>query len=157
MPGDCSNGHGNNSIANKFSFEGKMKDGPISKLIIPEPRHRPTQYKKIVDTLPVLYADKNYQGIDNVIRTGTNLVEMDFMPTYPDADQWSTTHHVEIETVNPNDAPDAVTGSRPPTATMARQTHFLRQISRKSYYPNSSGISNSRHKSFLSLLPTRRL
>ena len=41
-----------------------MKDGPISKLIITETGHRPTKYKKITDTLPVLCADKNYQGID---------------------------------------------------------------------------------------------
>ena len=29
--GDCHSDCGNNSIANKYSFEGKMKDGPISK------------------------------------------------------------------------------------------------------------------------------
>ena len=37
-----------------------MKGGPISKLIITENRHRRTQYKKDIDTLLVLYADKNY-------------------------------------------------------------------------------------------------
>ena len=52
--GDCRNGHGNNLITNKYAFEGKMKDGPISKLLITETRHRPTQCKKIVDTLPVI-------------------------------------------------------------------------------------------------------
>ena len=61
--GDRRNGCGNNLIA-KYAFEGKMKDGPISKLIITEIGHRLTQYKKIVDTLPVLCADKNYRGID---------------------------------------------------------------------------------------------
>ena len=39
--GDCSNGHGNNLIANKYPLEGEMKDGIISKLIIIETRHRP--------------------------------------------------------------------------------------------------------------------
>ena len=43
-----------------------MKDGPISKLIITKTGSRPTQYKKIIDTLPVLCADKNYQGLDEV-------------------------------------------------------------------------------------------
>ena len=54
-----------------------MKDSPITKLLITETGHSPTQYKKIVDTLPVLCADKNYQGIDDVIWTGNDLVETD--------------------------------------------------------------------------------
>ena len=102
-----------------------MKDGLISKLIITKTRHRRTQYKKIIDTLPVLCADKNYQGIDDVIWTGTNLVETDFMPFYSDADQWSVTYHVKIEIVNPNDQPDPNTSLRPRTVTMARQTHIF--------------------------------
>ena len=84
--GNCSNGCGNNSIA-KYSFEGKIKDGPISKLLITETGHRATQYKKVVDTLPVLCADKNYQGIDDVIWNGIDLVEADFTPIYPNANQ----------------------------------------------------------------------
>ena len=60
-----------------------MKDSPISKLIITETRHRPTQYKKVIDTLPVLCADKNYQGLDDIIWNGINLlVEADFTPQY---------------------------------------------------------------------------
>ena len=51
--GDRRNGRGNNLIA-KYAFEGKMKDGAISKLLITETEHRPTQFKKITDTLPVL-------------------------------------------------------------------------------------------------------
>ena len=46
------------SIA-KFSFEGKMKDGPISDLTITETGHRPFQFKKIYNALPVFCADKN--------------------------------------------------------------------------------------------------
>ena len=78
-----------------------MKDSPISKLTITKTGHRSTQYKKIVDTLPVLCPDKNYQGTNDVIWTRNNLVETDFMPTYPDTNRWSTTHHVKIRTVNP--------------------------------------------------------
>ena len=84
--GGCGNNRGNNSIA-KYSFEGKMKDGPISKLIITETGHRATQYKKIVNTLPVLCADKKYQGIDDVVYNGIDLVRADFTPTYPEANQ----------------------------------------------------------------------
>ena len=65
-----------------------MKDGPISKLTITKTGHRATQYKKIVDTLLVLCADKNYQGFDDVIWTGTDLEEADFTPIYPNTNQW---------------------------------------------------------------------
>ena len=67
--GKCRNDRAIKLIA-KYTFEGKMKDSPISKLLVTETGHRPTQYKKIVDTLPVLCADKNYQGLDDVIRNG---------------------------------------------------------------------------------------
>ena len=110
--GDCCNDRGNNLTANKYSFEGKMKDGPISKLIITKTGHRPTQYTTIVDTLPVLCANKNFQDLDDVFRTENDLVEVDFMPLYLDAIQWSTTHYVQISTVSLMDIPQA-DGSRP--------------------------------------------
>jgi len=56
---------GNTTIA-KYASEGKMKDGPISKLLITKIGHRSTQFKNIPDTLPVLCADKNFQGLDEV-------------------------------------------------------------------------------------------
>ena len=102
-----------------------MKDGPISKLIITETGHRPTQYKKIVDTLPVLCADKNFQGLDDVIWTEIDLVETNYMPSYPDANQWSTTHHVQVSTVNPTKTPDAVTGEFPAHFETIEQTHVF--------------------------------
>ena len=67
----------------KYAFERKMKDGPISKLLITETRHRLTQFKKIIDTLPVLCADKNIRGLDEVFRTGINLVESNFIIQTP--------------------------------------------------------------------------
>ena len=56
--GDCRNGRGNNSIA-KYTFQGKMKDGPLSKLTITKTGHRPSQIKKICHFLPVFCVDKN--------------------------------------------------------------------------------------------------
>ena len=121
---DCRNNCGNNSITNNSLFEGIIKDCPISKLIITKTWHKPTQYKKNVDTLPVLCADTNYQGIDDIIWTGNDLVKRDFMSPYPDTNQWSTTHHVEIRTVNPTD-PAAADGLRPPTFETLEQTHVF--------------------------------
>ena len=74
--GDYRNNRGNKMIA-KYTFKGKMKDGPISKLLITKTGHRSTQYKKIVNTLPVLCVDKNFQGLDEVIQIGHDLVERD--------------------------------------------------------------------------------
>ena len=52
--GDCCNGRENNSIA-KYPFEGKMKDGPVSKLTITKTGHRPSQLERLV-TLFLYYA-----------------------------------------------------------------------------------------------------
>ena len=54
--GDCGNNCGK-TVA-KYSFEGKMKDGPLSKLTITKGGQQATQYKKILDALPVFCADK---------------------------------------------------------------------------------------------------
>ena len=90
-----------------------MKVKPICKLIVTKTGYQPTQYKNIVDTLSILCADENYWGIDDVIWTEKDLVETNFMPTYPNANQWSTTHHVQISTVNLAD-PEAADGLHPP-------------------------------------------
>ena len=82
--GDCCNGRGNNFIA-KYTFDGKKKDGPLSKLTITETGHRPSQFKKICNALPVFCADKNYGGLDEVLRTGRDKVIDDVMLAYPDA------------------------------------------------------------------------
>ena len=55
--GDRRNDRGNKLIA-KYYFKGKMKDSPISKLTITETGHRPSQFKKLYDALPVFCADK---------------------------------------------------------------------------------------------------
>ena len=89
-----------------------MKDGPISELTITETGHRPSQFKKIYDALPVFCADKNYRGLDEVLRTRSDPVKTDFMPDYPEANRWSTTHHVQISTINPGAEAEA-NGLRP--------------------------------------------
>ena len=62
-----------------------MKDSPISKLTITETGHRPSQFKKICDALPVFCADKNYSGLNEVLCTGRDKVEDDFMLAYLNA------------------------------------------------------------------------
>ena len=104
--GDRHNGRGNKLIA-KYAFQGKMKDGPISKLIITETGHRPSQFKKLYDALPVLCADKNYGGLDEVLRTGRDKVKDDFMLAYPDANLWSkNTHQIQVATVDAGGRPN---------------------------------------------------
>ena len=62
-----------------------MKDNCLHKLTITECSHRATQFKKILDALPVLYADKGFGFIDDVICTNKELIEADHLLTYPDA------------------------------------------------------------------------
>ena len=92
------NDHGNKWIA-KYLFEGKMKDDPISKLTIAKTRYRPSQFKKLSNALPVFCADKNYSGLDEVLRTGRDKVKDDFMPAYPNTNLWSNTHQIQVASV----------------------------------------------------------
>ena len=102
-----------------------MKDGPISKLTITKTGHRPSQFKKISDVLPVLCADKNFQGLNEVLWTGHDLVKTDFMPPYPNTTQWPSTHHVQVSIVDPTNQADRVTGKRPVCYQMMKQTHIF--------------------------------
>ena len=102
-----------------------MKDGLISKLLITETGHRPTQFKKITDTLPVLYTDKNFWGFNEDLLTGRDLVETDCMPIYPDATQLSNTHQMEIQTVNPTANVVPNTGLRPPITIVVQKSHVF--------------------------------
>mgnify|MGYP005726485965 CR=1 FL=1 len=113
--GDRHNDRGNKLIA-KYSFKGKMKDGPIFELTITETGHRPSQFKKIYDALPVFCADKNYGGLDEVLCTGRDKVEDDFMPAYPNANLWSNTHQIQVATV----------AAEAPLIDNRRACHYLR-------------------------------
>ena len=76
-----------------------MKDGLISELTITETGHRLSQFKKLYYALPVFCADKNYGGLNGVLRTGHYQVRGDFIPAYPNATLWSHTHQIQVATV----------------------------------------------------------
>ena len=99
-----------------------MKDGPLYNLTITKTGHRPTQFKKISDALPVFCADKNYRGLDEVLRTGRDKVENDFMPAYLNVNLWSTTHHIQIASVDPGVELVACTNMRSVTYRVMEQT-----------------------------------
>ena len=101
-----------------------MKDGPISELTITETGHRPSQFKKLWDALPVFCADKNYGGLDEVLRTGHDQVEGDFMPPYPNATLWSHTHQIQVATVADGAAliEGSLTGKRVATYKLVNKT-----------------------------------
>ena len=64
-----------------------MKDGYIYKMTITESGHQANQYKKIIDTLPVLCVDQYYRCIDDVLCNWIDLDKADFTPPYPNSDQ----------------------------------------------------------------------
>ena len=81
-------GRGNdcrNSTIARYSFDWKMKDGLLFKRTITEGGQRPTQYKKIIDALPVICTEKGYRFIDNLICMNAKLLETTIIQTYPDA------------------------------------------------------------------------
>ena len=102
-----------------------MKDSCISKVTIAETGHRVTQYKKIIDTLPALWADKNFRCIDDVLCTWTDLPEATFLPPYLDPVEWSSTYDVETKTVNPTVGVDSLAGVRPLIIVLEKKTHIF--------------------------------
>ena len=102
-----------------------MKDGYISKFIITKIGHQATQYKKIIDTLPVLCTDKNFRYIDDVVCTWTYLQEATSLPPYPDPARWSNTYSVEIKSAGLAVAPDANTGECPVIISLVQKTHVF--------------------------------
>ena len=131
-----------------------MKEGTISKLTITETGHRPSQFKKIRNALPVFCADKNYGGLDEVLHTGRDKVKDDFMPAYPDTNRWSSIHHVQIASVNPNATigVNAVTNERPITYQTVEQTIVTNPNLQKqllSEYEHNSKNKSQEYSKFL--------
>ena len=83
----------------KYSFKGKTKEGPTSKLTSTEAVHRPSQFQKIYDALPVFCADKKYGDLDEVLCTGRDQVKDDFMLDYPAANLLAHTYQIQVATV----------------------------------------------------------
>ena len=156
--GDCRNNCGNKSIT-KYSFKGKMKDGPISELTITEIGHRPSQFKKLYDALPVFCTDKNYGGPDEVLRTGHDQVEGDLMPPYLNATLWSHTHQIQVATFADGAAliKGSLTGERVITYKLVNKTIFTDANLQNSYYRNTNVIPSSSLKSTLSSFKTKSL
>ena len=101
-----------------------MKDIPISKLTITETGQRPSQFKKLWDVLPVFWADKNYGGLDEVLRTGRDKVKDNFMPAYSKANLYSITHQIQVATVCEGAAQivGSLTGKRVTTYKLVDET-----------------------------------
>ena len=137
--------------SHNIHFEGKLKNSTIYKLTITKKGLRPTQFKKIIDVLPVLCADKNFQDLNEFLLTGCDIVKTDFMLPYPNATQWSTTHHVQVSIVDPND-PEQPNGSRPICYEMIEQTHvFDANLQKKllSEYKRNSKNKSENYAKFL--------
>ena len=102
-----------------------MRNGPLSKLTITKGGQQATQYKKIIDVLPVFCADKGYKFIDNVIWTNTKLLEAAFLPTYPNTTLWSSTYHVQVDVVDATAAVDPQTLCCPLITEMQQKSHVF--------------------------------
>ena len=94
------------------------------KLTITGTGHRPFQFNKIYDAIPVFCGDKNYCGLDEVLCTGRDKVKDNFMPAYPDTDLWSNTHQIQVAPVATGAAlvKDIATNQRVVTYLMVEKT-----------------------------------
>ena len=155
---NCRNDRRNKSIA-KYSFKGKMKDGPISELTITETGHRPSQFNQTYDALPVFCVDKNYGGLDEVLHTRHDKVEDDFMPAYPNANLWSNTHQIQVPTVAAGAAliEGTTTGQRITTYELVDQTIVTNANMQKQLLLEYKCISKKSLKSTPSSLETKSL
>ena len=97
-----------------------MKEGPLFKLTITKGGQRTTQYKKIIDALPVLCADKGFRYVGKIICTEMELVEATFVPSYPDTTKWSSDHEVYDKVVDRSQLP--VAGLHPMMSILTKKT-----------------------------------
>ena len=111
-----------------------MKDGPLSKLTITKGGQQATQYKKIIDALPIFCADKGYKFIDDVVWTNTKLLEAAFLQTYPNAVLWLSTNYVQVDVVDATAPVDPLTLRCQLITEMQRNLTSLTQIFRSGYY-----------------------
>ena len=84
------------------------------------------------------------KGQLKVLCTGHDLVGAEFMPDYPDANLWSTTHHVQISIVD-LDANTEADDSCPVRYRMMEQTHITDENLQKELL--SEYERNSKNKS----------
>ena len=99
-----------------------MKNGSLAKLTITKGGQRATQYKKIMDALPVFCADKGYKFIDDAIWTNTELLKAEFLLAYPDQALWSSTYHVQTDVVDATAPVDKQTLRRPLISEMQQKS-----------------------------------
>ena len=102
-----------------------MKDGPLSKITITKGGQQATQYKNIIEALPVFCADQGNKYIDNIIWTCTKRLQASFLPTYPNAGRWLNTYHIEVVTVDENAQTDPQTLCCPEVVEVQEKTHIF--------------------------------
>ena len=63
----------------KHGFKGLLQDSCLKGIVITDNSNvRPTQYQKFITALPGFCADKGYEGLDEIIRTGEDWDEDTF-------------------------------------------------------------------------------
>ena len=98
-----------------------MKDS----CIITECSHQATQFKKIHNVLSVLYTDKGFKHVNNIIHKNKELDKVKHFPVYPDASKWLRELNVEINTVDPNALLDIKSGLCPIISILTIKTHIF--------------------------------
>ena len=138
----------------KIFFQRKNERRSDFELTITETGHRPSQFKKLWDALPVFCADKNYSGLDEVLRTRRDKVKNDFMPAYINANIWPCTQQIQVVTVaaGADQIEGSLTGKRAITYKLVNETivtnvNLQKQLLLK--YKRNSQIKSQEYSKFL--------
>ena len=83
---------------------------------------KPNKFKKIRNVLPILYANKSYKNLNNVICNNQELAKVTHMMSYPDPARWLDSIHVKNDTVDPNGVVES-NGDRPVIKLLTTKTH----------------------------------
>ena len=77
------------------------------------------------------------------------------MPTYPNANQWSTTHYVQVIIVNPTDQ-EAPNGSGPERFEMIEQTHVFDANRQKKLLSEHERNSKNKSQEYVKFLANKK-
>lgn len=81
----------------KNGFQGQLQSGVLRGYVITEnTTQRPIQYRNLKKKLPAFCAEKDYDGLDEIVRDMTDWDENKFFTKRPDASKWSEMMNVRV-------------------------------------------------------------
>lgn len=81
----------------KNGFKGQLQDSCFKGIVITDnTNNRPTQFKKLMDALPTYCADKDYEGLIEILCDRKDWDDKTFFSKKPNSSQWSEKRKVKV-------------------------------------------------------------